>query len=56
VLHFFIGSYSVIISALYFFLPLYLRDALNFSGAQIGLLYGVLSLALLPVAYMGLKV
>ncbi len=43
-LPFFIGAYSVISSSIYFFLPLYLKDSLNFSGSEIGLLYGVLSL------------
>ena len=41
-LHFFIGAYAIVISALYFFLPLYLKDSLGFSGAQIGLLYAIL--------------
>jgi MFS family permease len=57
VLHFFIGAYSAIISCLYFFLPLYLKDSLNFTGGQIGLLYGVLSLnailAAFPVGIVG---
>jgi MFS family permease len=51
VLYFFIGAYSAIISCLYFFLPLYLKDHLNFSGGQIGLLYGVLSLNAILAAF-----
>jgi len=51
VLPFFIGSYSVISSAIYFFLPLYLKDGLNFSGSQIGLLYAVLSLNAILVSF-----
>jgi MFS family permease len=51
VLHFFIGAYAIVISALYFFLPLYLKDTLGFSGAQIGLLYAVLSLTAILVAF-----
>lgn len=50
-LPFFIGAYSVISSAIYFFLPLYLKDSLNFSGAQIGLLYAVLSLNAILVSF-----
>jgi MFS family permease len=57
VLYFFIGAYSAIISCLYFFLPLYLKGTLNFTGGQIGLLYGVLSLnsilAAFPVGVTG---
>ncbi len=56
-LYFFIGAYSAIISCLYFFLPLYLKGTLNFTGGQIGLLYGVLSLnsilAAFPVGVTG---
>lgn len=50
-LSFFIGAYSVISSSLYFFLPLYLKDGLNFTGSQIGLLYGVLSLNAILVSF-----
>ncbi|MDI6854122.1 MAG: MFS transporter [Deltaproteobacteria bacterium] len=50
-LYFFIGSYSAIIACLYYFLPLYLKGTLNFSGGQIGLLYGVLSLNSVLVAF-----
>lgn len=50
-LYFFIGTYSAIISCLYFFLPLYLKDSLHFSGWQIGLLYGVLSLNSILAAF-----
>ena len=50
-LPFFIGAYSVISSSLYFFLPLYLKDGLNFSGAEIGLLYAVLSLNAIMVSF-----
>jgi MFS family permease len=56
-LSFFISIHAVVISALYFFLPIYLADALSFSGAQIGLLYGVLGLnsllAAFPVGVVG---
>jgi MFS family permease len=51
VLYFFIGAYSAIIACLYYFLPLYLKGTLNFSGGQIGLLYGVLSLNSVLVAF-----
>lgn len=50
-LYFFIGAYSAIISCLYIFLPLYLQGTLNFSGGQIGLLYGVLSLNSILAAF-----
>ncbi len=50
-LNLFISAYALIISALYFFLPLHLKDALGFSGAQIGLLYAALSLTALVVAF-----
>ncbi len=50
-LHFFISAYAVIISALYFLLPLYLKGNLQFSGGQIGLLYAILSLNSLVVAF-----
>lgn len=56
-LPFFISAYAVVIAALYFFLPLYLKGALGFSGGEIGLLYGVLSLnslvAAFPVGVLG---
>ncbi len=51
VLPFFIGAYSVISSSIYFFLPLYLKDSLNFTGSQIGLLYAVLSLNAILVSF-----
>lgn len=41
----------VVISGLYFFLPIYLQDTLHFSGAEIGLLYAVLSLNAILVAF-----
>ena len=50
-LPFFISAYSVISSSIYFFLPLYLKDSLHFSGSQIGLLYGVLSLNAILVSF-----
>ena len=50
-LHFFICAYSVVSSAIYFFLPIYLKDTLHFSGAEIGLLYGVLSLNAILVSF-----
>ena len=50
-LHFYIAAYSAVISSVYFLLPLYLKGALNFSGWQIGVLYAVLSLNSLIVAF-----
>jgi MFS family permease len=50
-LPFFIGVYAVIISSLYFFLPLYLQGSLGFTGGQIGLLYAVLSLTAILVSF-----
>lgn len=50
-LPFLISIYSVIISSLYFFLPLYLQGSLGFTGGQIGLLYGVLSLTAILVSF-----
>jgi len=56
-LSFFISAYAMVISALYFFLPIYLQGTLAFSGGQIGLLYAVLSLnsliAAFPVGVVG---
>jgi MFS family permease len=56
-LSFLISIHAVVISALYFFLPIYLSGTLSFSGAQIGLLYGVLGLnsllAAFPVGVVG---
>ena len=56
-LSFFISTHAVVIAALYFFLPIYLEGTLAFSGAQIGLLYGVLGLnsllAAFPVGVVG---
>ena len=48
---FFIGIYSAVISSIYFLLPLYLQGGLNFSGAQIGLLFAVLNLNAILVAF-----
>jgi MFS family permease len=50
-LPFFIASYSVISSSLYFFLPLYLQGSLGFSGGEIGILYAVLSLNAILVSF-----
>ena len=50
-LSFLISIHAVVISALYFFLPIYLSGSLSFSGAQIGLLYGVLGLNSLVAAF-----
>ena len=50
-LPFFIGVYAVIISSLYFFLPLYLKAGLGFTGVQIGLVYGVLTLTAILVSF-----
>jgi len=51
VLSFFIGAYSAVLSCIYFFLPLYLKGDLRFTGAQIGLLYAVLSVNAILVAF-----
>ena len=50
-LSFFIAAYSAVLSCIYFFLPLYLKGTLKFSGGQIGLLYAVLSLNAILVAF-----
>ncbi|MGQ9687555.1 MAG: MFS transporter [Desulfobaccales bacterium] len=50
-LSFLISIHAVVIAALYFFLPIYLQGDLFFSGTQIGLLYGVLSLNSLAAAF-----
>jgi len=50
-LPFFIGAYSAVISCVYFLLPLYLQGSLGFTGAQIGLLYAVLSLNAILAAF-----
>ncbi|MEJ5329079.1 MAG: MFS transporter [Desulfobaccales bacterium] len=50
-LNVFIGAYALVIAALYFFLPLYLKGTLGFSGARIGLLYAVLSITSLVVSF-----
>ncbi len=48
---FFIGVYSAVISVAYFLLPLYLKGTLRFTGAQIGVLYAVLSLNAILVSF-----
>ncbi len=48
---FYIGAYSVVSSCVYFLLPLYLKGALRFSGAEIGVLYAVLSLNAILVSF-----
>lgn len=48
---FLIGAFSLVLSALFFFLPLYLKGTLEFSGGQIGVLYAVLSLNAILVAF-----
>jgi MFS family permease len=50
-LSFFIGAYSAVLSCIYFFLPLHLNGDLNFTGGQIGLLYAVLNVNALLVAF-----
>ena len=50
-LSFLISAHAVVISALFFFLPIYLQGTLSFSGAQIGLLYAVLGLNSLLAAF-----
>ena len=50
-LPFYISVYSAVISCIYFLLPLYLKGNLHFSGAQIGLLYAVLSLNAILVSF-----
>ncbi len=56
-LPFFISTHALVIAVLNFFLPIYLATSLAFSGAQIGLLYAVLSLnslvASFPVGVVG---
>jgi MFS family permease len=56
-LSFLVGIHAVVVAALYFFLPIYLAGSLSFSGAEIGLLYGVLGLnsllAAFPVGVVG---
>lgn len=47
----FIGVYSTVISCIYFLLPLYLQGALNFTGGEIGLLFAVLNLNAILVAF-----
>ena len=47
----FVAVYAAVISCIYFFLPLYLKGSLHFSGAQIGLLYAVLSVNAILVAF-----
>jgi MFS family permease len=51
VLPFYISVYSAVVSCIYFLLPLYLKGNLHFSGAQIGLLYAVLSLNAILVSF-----
>jgi MFS family permease len=48
---FFIGVFSAVISSTYFLLPLYLEGGLHFSGGQIGLLYAILNLNTILVAF-----
>lgn len=48
---FYSGSFAALVTGIYFFLPLYLKDTLHFSGSQIGWLYGVLSLNALVVSF-----
>lgn len=48
---FFIGAYSAVVSCVYFLLPLYLKGTLHFTGAQIGVLYAVLSLNAILVSF-----
>ncbi len=48
---FYIGIFSAVISCTYFLLPLYLEGTLRFTGAQIGLLFAVLNLNAILVAF-----
>ena len=50
-LSFFIGVYSAVISSTYFLLPLHLEGSLHFTGGQIGLLYAILNLNAMLVAF-----
>ncbi len=50
-LSFFSGAHAAVISCIYFFLPLYLKGELHFSGVEIGLLFAVLSLNAMLVAF-----
>ncbi len=47
----FIGVFSAVISSTYFLLPLYLQGGLHFTGGQIGLLYAILNLNTILVAF-----
>ena len=47
----FIGVFSAVISSTYFLLPLYLQGGLHFTGGQIGLLYAILNLNTVLVAF-----
>ncbi len=48
---FFIYALSLLMSGVYFFLPLYLKNNLHFSGLQIGVLYAAASLNALLVTF-----
>ncbi len=50
-LPFYISVYSAVIACIYFLLPLYLKGSLHFTGGQIGVLYAVLSLNAILVAF-----
>lgn len=50
-LPFYISVYSAVIACIYFLLPLYLKGGLQFTGAQIGVLYAVLSLNAILVSF-----
>jgi MFS family permease len=51
VLPFYISVYSAVVACIYFLLPLYLKGNLYFTGAQIGVLYAVLSLNAILVSF-----
>jgi MFS family permease len=50
-LPFYISVYSAVVACVYFLLPLYLKGSLHFTGAQIGLVYAVLSLNAILVSF-----
>ena len=50
-LPFYISVYSAVVACIYFLLPLYMQGSLHFTGAQIGLVYAILSLNAILVSF-----
>jgi len=50
-LPFYISAYSAVVACIYFLFPLYLKGTLHFTGAQIGLVYALLSLNAILVSF-----